>query len=248
LAAAASAAYLAALASADRSFDPAAYGPHLSFDSRAMVMGATNTGKDFWVLVQLERAKRVVCYDLGRDPKWLAVGYRPTTVGQLKADPIATGELLRSPTLHLVVYPCSQDFRADEAKPKPEQEQAKELAELAELCRTAENLVLVVGECGLLPQTCDAVLERIAMADRHHGVALVAISQRAVGIPLGVRTQASQLVTFLQTWKTDVDVLADQMSDGDKDRAEEVAEAIRSWKPKDPPIIWRPRSREGKRG
>ena len=237
----ASAAYMAALAGADRAFDPKAYGPPLSYDSRWTVIGRTNTGKDFWVACAVEKAQRVVMFDRGRDPKWLRIGYQPTTVGRLLSDPQGTGQLMAAPQLHLVVTPSPSDFRKSEDNPRPELEQAEELGKLAQLCRGAENLVLIIGEAGLLPSTCDDVLAEIAMADRHHGIALITISQRAVGVPPNVRSQATQIVSFEQSDVSDLKALADKCG-------EDFAQQCRNWKPKQPPAIWRPHAREGKRG
>ena len=238
----ATAAYLAALCGCEPKWQPAAYGPELSFDSRWMVLGATNTGKDFWVACALELAARVIVYDPAEDPKWPAVGFRATTVARLAIE-VESGALkLTAPSLRVVCVPRPSDFRRKETgRHDKAEEQAEELAALLSMCRAAGNMVVVVGEVGQLPSTCAPALAELAMKDRHRGIAAIYISQRATGIPLNVRSQASQIVSFLQHDADDRDGLRRQC--GDDFEAQAAA-----WTPGAPPAIWRPASRQGKKG
>ena len=200
----ASAAYLAALAACEPHWPAKAYDPELRYNSRWVVLGQTDSGKTRHVVLALEKTQRAVVFDPARDPKWLAVGFEPTTTARLVLEP---DRLARPQPARFVVHPEPEDWRRDDGQRRPAEEWALELDAFAQVCRLAGNLVAVFDECGDYERPAGPTLAEVACRDRHEGIAAIYLAQRAVQIPLTVRAQATDVFSAFQQHPDDLAAL-----------------------------------------
>lgn len=176
---------------------------------RWLVLGKTHTGKSTFAkreVTALVRGHRVVAIDLtdewsqkgrARDEVDLGPLKDRLTVAQLRARP----EQLLKPRLSLAVVPDQQTSQSAA--------RAFELVvRLLKLCPLP--VVLVLDEAHVWAKHVDALYCDAATVGRHWGggIALISCSQRAVRVPLTVRSQSSRIVTFRQDEPPDVDGLA----------------------------------------
>ena len=176
---------------------------------RWLVLGKTHTGKSTFAkreVEQLVRDHRVVAIDV--TDEWSQKGRVRDGVdlGPLK-DRMTVAELgrrpdvLLKPKLSLAIVP-DQQTSVSAAR-------AFELTvRLLKLCPLP--VVLVLDEAHVWAKHVDALYCDAATIGRHWGggVALISCSQRAVRVPLTVRSQSSRIVTFRQDEPPDVDGLA----------------------------------------
>lgn len=98
-----------------------------------------------------------------------------------------------------------------------------------------------VGNCSLVIEECALMFERGAKLEewanrlifmgRHQQVNLILVAQRAVKIPLDVRSQATRIVSFRQSDPNDVDALCDVMGDDAEDIRELPELHCVDWEP-----------------
>lgn len=78
----------------------------------------------------------------------------------------------------------------------------------------AGNCTMIVEECALLFRRGEELhdwAKPLVFMGRHQRVSLVLIAQRASKIPVDIRSQASRIVSFLQTEPADVAALCDRI-------------------------------------
>lgn len=222
------AAYLAALAGCEPHWDAAAYGPELRWDDRIVILGQTNSGKTRHTLLMLERAQRVLVLDPAADPKWPAVGFEPWTVAELTA---LDGEPLARQRFRIVCHTAPEDWRRDDGKEREAEDTAREVRQFAALARDAEHLVEVFDEVGDYGACAGPTLKRVAKRDRHAGICALFLAQRAADIPLGVRAQSTDVISFVQSHPTDLHALEEWCGP-------DFAEAAKAWRRPAPPAHW----------
>ena len=180
-------------------------------DARVLVTGRTGSGKTTWakqlIAAQLAAGRRIVCLDVkdtwsvkGQLVDGVAPGPLPYrwTAKQLALAP----EVLKDPALALAIVPEVQ-------------RNAKSAARTFELIASVFEadptpLLFVLEEVQLWADLCRTRLEEVATMDRDLGMAMVLVTQRAVGIPIDARSQLSEIVAFLQTEPADYDSLRDR--------------------------------------
>ena len=82
-----------------------------------------------------------------------------------------------------------------------------EIALLFDLAYAAGDCTLIVEECGVLftkRQVLSDSIRRVVFMGRHRRVNLVLIAQRAVSIPVDLRSQANRFICFRQIEEQDV--------------------------------------------
>lgn len=100
---------------------------------------------------------------------------------------------------------------------------AEEIEMLWHAAFAATNCTLINEECTLLFNRGEDVPEwarPMVFMGREPQLNLVLVTQRAHSIPVGIRSQASRIVTFLQTEPDDVRALATRIG---RDRMDEIA-------------------------
>ena len=91
---------------------------------------------------------------------------------------------------------------------------ADELALFGSAAYAAGDCTFVLEECALLFKrgaNLDEWANRLIFMGRHQRVTLVLVAQRAMKIPLDVRSQATRIVSFRQTDPGDVDAITEVM-------------------------------------
>lgn len=89
-----------------------------------------------------------------------------------------------------------------------------ELPTFGHMAYASGDCTMVVEECALMfPRgvDMDEWAKRLIFMGRHPRVNLVMVAQRAVKIPLDIRSQSTRVITFLQTEPEDADALADKI-------------------------------------
>lgn len=89
------------------------------------------------------------------------------------------------------------------------------------------DCTLVIEECALMFQRgadLDEWAKRLVFMGRHASVNLLLVAQRAVKIPLDVRSQATRIVTFRQTDPNDVDAIEEVIGRGHEDEIRSLPE------------------------
>ena len=194
------------------------WGLDLTAGSREIVLGVPRTGKSTYAERLVSTAWRVVWFTPTDD--YRAPGRLVVSVDELEEFPA----LLDDPHCRIVVEPKGEDSA----------ELAAEVKRLVVLCRKARDLVLVLDEVGDYSKHADGLLKALFRKVRHHGLAVVLVSQVATDIPLTCRRVASRCVCFLQEHPAELTELAKVYGDA-------FAAQVASWRPFDPPAIWRSR-------
>ncbi len=91
---------------------------------------------------------------------------------------------------------------------------SEELPLLGHASYAVGSCSFVIEECALMfkrGQDLEPWAKRIVFMGRHASVDLVLVAQRAMRIPLDIRSQASRIVTFAQTEPDDVDAICDRI-------------------------------------
>lgn len=99
---------------------------------------------------------------------------------------------------------------------------AEEITMLWNAAFAATNCTLINEECTLLFQRGEDVPEwarPMVFMGREPRLNLVLVTQRANSIPVGIRSQASRIVTFLQTEPADVRAISERIG---RDYAEQI--------------------------
>ena len=212
----------------------------LSPSDVCLIVGKRGTGKSTSAKALagflMEAGHAVVAFDphdeysqRGRKSEQVYLGplHDRVTVAELERDPSALdtrGSLAVVPSLHR--RECAADFGT-----------------FVQLIQDTGDVATIVEEVGLLSELAADELNELATQSRHYAIPLVLVAQRMTQIPKTARTQASVVVSFLQSNPDDLDALAD-LADGDK----ELAARVRSL-PAGECVVWRdttkPRKRKG---
>jgi hypothetical protein len=153
--------------------------------------------------------------------------------GQGCGKSVWTKEYVRSVSRLLVSDPMASfpgvDFMTDPADwwPKIERGELKEfrfgthikeeLALFGHMAFGAKDCTLVIEECALMfPRGADLDewAKRLVFMGRHARVNLLLVAQRAVKIPLDVRSQATRIISFRQIDPNDLKALEEVMGNG----------------------------------
>jgi hypothetical protein len=182
-----------------------------------LVIGVPGSGKTTLARARVASARRVVFAT--PVPRDYAEDGELVGLADLRGEP----ELLAGAFLRLVV-PLGEDRDTHE-----------DFADLVELLREYAprfgGMVLVSDEVGDYSLRAAEVLTRLHRNGHHSGLASVLVSQTAVDIPLTCRRTATRVSSLLQTRSEDLAALA-------REYGEPFAEAVRTWRPGDPPAVW----------
>jgi hypothetical protein len=176
-----------------------------------VVVGKTGTGKGRWAKAQL--ALWMSCFAIvwfdpldeystqGEETPECGLGplTQRCTVSELLADP---ARWLSADPLALAVVPDSSDPESVAADYEDVAVQVKHEAK-----RRGGRMLFGSDEVGHFEEFARPKLKEVGTTFRHWGVARVYIAQRAVFIPLAVRSQASHLISFRQDEDADIDAL-----------------------------------------
>lgn len=158
-------------------------------DQRTTILGATGSGKStcgLWMLAhQRLDARPWVIFDFKREQFFDRVGFPPITAIDLDAKPP------RKPGLYLV-------------SPRPGQDDALD-AFIWRLWE-AENIGLYVDEAPLMPEYGDAFPACIQQG-RSKNIPIIACTQRPVGVPRGLFSEASFVCVYDVTDERDLKLI-----------------------------------------
>lgn len=195
---------------------PQPWGNDLTKTSREIIVGMPYSGKSTLAERLTRTAYRVVWFSPETD--YEKPGRLVVTMPQLKRYP----DLLLDPHLRLVVRnPENADGKV----------LAANLASLIDLCRWAEDLVLVCDEVGDYREESERVLNKLFRRGRHKGIATVLVSQVPTDIPYKCRKIASRVWCFKQSH-------ADELKELRQLYGDSFAATAASWEPFDLPAVW----------
>lgn len=173
--------------------------------SRVVVVGKTGSGKSHWVKAQCAqwmKSHRLIVFDVCDE--YSQHGRKGEALGPLK-ERCTVDELLNDPREYLdrrrVALSVVSEGDPDEV--------ADDFLAVSQLLKHTGNVLFVVEEVGYFSDVKSAYerLKTVATMYRHHGVAVVFVSQRAVQVPKTARSQASAIVAFRQDEPDDLDAL-----------------------------------------
>lgn len=90
----------------------------------------------------------------------------------------------------------------------------EELPMFGSMAFASGNCTLIVEECALMfprGKPLEEWANRIIFMGRHAQVNLLMLAQRAVAIPLDIRSQATRVITFRQTEPDDADAISEKI-------------------------------------
>ncbi len=207
-----------------------------------MVLGKTGSGKSNWVkdwLAELmKRRARIVVFDVCDEYSIHGHASGETKLGPL-TQRVTADELIADPDryldrkdLALAVVPENED--------DPEEvaddfcaigEQVKHTGESR---RTEHPLIFVIEEIGYFGEYCREYLKAAATMWRKQNVCIIFVSQRATMVPLGARSQATQIYAFQQDEQADLKALDERCGLLIPDFAERVSRCAPG-----EPVVWR---------
>lgn len=182
---------------------------------RILYVGKTHSGKSYALKRRiahwLSLGARVVAVDFCDEHSKQGKGDTGSLTERVTdAELAANPKLIKKARLSLAVVPSDESLKG----------WARCFLLVAALVRAAKQpVVLVVEEAGTMgdstagSQNHRAKLELVGLAvnGRHAGISLVVVSQRAAMVPLTVRAQLSEIVSFRQDETEDLDALAERI-------------------------------------
>lgn len=162
-----------------------------------LVVGKRGAGKSHhlkgMLAGELAGGARVCAFDFhdeyshgGRPSKVVDLG--PCAARVTMEDLVRSPELLDDPHLSLAVVP----------RPVPELA-AEDLADLAELVLASGRMTFAIDELGAVEEWCRSSVNFLCTQSRHSEVPVLLGAQRTVQIPKTARTQATEIVSFVQS-------------------------------------------------
>lgn len=146
-----------------------------------VVLGKTGFGKSLWTRIFLQKVKRKLIYD---PMETIETKY----VSDEEIDELLSNQeyLGVSKKQHFSYGTINKDM----------------LPVFGDLAYVLSNVMLVIEECASVfdkgMKNLPEWAKRLVFQGRHRSVSLLFIAQRAISIPIDVRTQANRIVTFQQ--------------------------------------------------
>lgn len=197
----------------------------LQAHDRHLVVGVTGAGKTWYTQSLVNAHPRVIVWDI-HDEYGAKCSLDRVTNYDLEKDP----DLIAYAECRLAVRPVWEDTEqlADELRTF-----CRILKADVDECLGAEepllHTLLVIEECAAHRPQGDGTLSMLAMQARHWNMPLVLVSQRIMGIPPNARSQATRIVSFLQTEPDDLQELSKKFGE----RTSKISRLQRG-----KPIIW----------
>lgn len=202
-------------------------GEGLDLPQHRIVLGVPQSGKTTFAAHLIRHARRVVVFDPTGDYESIFPAWRVVAPGELADRRVLQGEgkyrILRA----IVAAGRDEDY-----------DLADEFVYTVKRCKEARDLVLVADEVSLYKSgQALAALRSLHMNGHKWGIVSILVSQRAVGVPLDCRATATHVHSFLQDSEDDLSALSEHYDPSHPG----YADAVRAWRPGEPPITWQRR-------
>lgn len=202
------------------------FGRYLDLPQHRVVLGVSQSGKTTFAWALARSARRVVVFDPTGDYEALARHARVVTPPELEDRAI----LAQNEHPVRVIVRAGRD---------PEYDISDEFVYVYARCRDARDLVFVADEVSLYKSgKALRALCSLHMNGHKWGIVSILVAQRAVGVPLDCRANCTHVHSFLQESKEDLDELRAQYDPSHPG----FGDAVRDWKPGEPPVTWRRRT------